>query len=66
MILGAILSHIKACQAEGQEARADVLQCVESVSGVLSRWRATAEERREKGDFSPVEGFNSLHWVITP
>lgn len=48
MILGAIMSHIKACQAEGQEARADVLQCVESVSGVLSRWRATAEEGQSK------------------
>ena len=46
------------------EARADVLQCVESVSGVLSRWRATAEQRRKKGNFSPVEGFDSLHWVI--
>lgn len=35
------MSHIKACRAEGQEAQADV----------LSRWRATAEQRRKKGNF---------------
>ena len=62
------------------EARAAILQSVENGSGFSSmrgtwavfrgRWRATAEQRRkkgaEKGDFSPVAGFDSLHWVITP
>lgn len=43
---------------------------VEAWAVFRGRWRATAEQRRkkgtEKGDFSPVEGFDSLHWVITP
>lgn len=45
---------------------ADFLQCVEAWAVFRGRWRATAEERREKGDFSPVERFSLLYWVITP
>lgn len=59
------------------EARADVLQCVENVSGFSSvrgkRERCSEQMEsnsrgtdNERGNFSPVEGFDSFHWVITP
>lgn len=58
------------------EARA-ILQSVESVKGFSSmrgkRERCSEQMESnsrgtdsEKGNFSPVDGFDSLHWVITP
>lgn len=54
------MSHTKACQAEGQEARGKRERCSEQME---SNSRGTDNER---GNFSPVDGFDSLHWVITP
>lgn len=67
------MSHIKACQAEGQEARR------KHERTFFNAWNGGKRERRseqmesnsrgtdnEKGNFSPVESFDSLHWVITP
>lgn len=56
------MSHIKACHAEGQEARRKRERCSEQME---SNSGATAKEWQrkdgEKGDFSRIEGGFSLH-----
>lgn len=54
------MSHVKACQAEGQEARAGA----EKAEGHFTLIQQRTDG--ERGIFRLVKRFNSLHWVITP
>lgn len=62
MILGAIMSHMKACQAEGQEARGKRERCSEQME---SNSGATAEEWQRKDGkrvvFRLIEGGLLIH-----